>query len=49
MRYLDNSDVNDDEHRRAEKTLLKAASTIEYFNDFYPFYFGVNQGVLVRV
>lgn len=47
--YLDNTDVNDDEHNAAKQTLLAAADQVETYNDFYPGFVGVNEGMLVRL
>ena len=49
---MDNSDVPDDVHQQARAMLIDAAGAeghIEVFTDFYPFYIGVNQSILVSV
>ena len=49
--FMDNSDVQDDEHLNARRILCEAAvqDSVRVFNDFYPFRVGVNEGMLVQL
>jgi len=49
--YLDNADVQDDEHQRARRLLLARCepASVEIFIDFFPGQITVSQGILGRV
>lgn len=46
--YMDNTDVQREDHREARQSLLNAASHVEVFNDLYPTILAVNEGLLVN-